>query len=189
MSCPKGHTELFRADGTPFCSSDEWYTPQWFIERVVKTFGERRWQDPATDMRAINSLPPELRPVRYNTELDIMAPRAFAPEWPFFLNPTYSRHAGTAGRMTNWVLDNMDPDQQGIILVNTSSSADWYQRLLAEASAVLFPNKRIAFDSIADTDDLVRVPGTSPRYDNTVFFLWPDFFDKQHIWHDLGVIR
>lgn len=81
-----------------------------------------------------------------------------------FLNPPYSRHAiktSIKKFLSEWKYGEI---QRAILLVNTSSSAEWYQGLLEECHSICLRSKRIKFNH-----QNPEVETEHPRYDNTYF--------------------
>ncbi len=90
---------------------------------------------------------------------------ALSKDWSGYtrkwVNPPYSR-----GMIAPCVAKAIEYVDEGttLILVNSSTSAKWYQRLLNECSAVCFLSRRLQFTSPS------RPYGNSNRYDQTLFY-------------------
>lgn len=90
---------------------------------------------------------------------------AFKQDWSRYkrkwINPPYSREiiANAAS-----IAIQYSSNGETLLLVNTSSSANWYQECLKRCDAVLFPHKRINFISP------YREGKASNRYDQSLFY-------------------
>jgi hypothetical protein len=123
-------------------SNNNWYTPKKYIESAKKVFDGEIDFDPFSCNEANLTIQAKL----YFTKND----DAFLLDWPnvksMWCNPPYER------RLINKSIDaviayasNMTVDAQIIMVVNSSTDASWYQKLLKHCSAMCFTNHRIQF--------------------------------------------
>lgn len=153
-------------------ADDEWYTPVDIMESVWDVMGAVLL-DPCSSKAAVESLPADLRPSLYLTkELDCLSP-AFEKDWrgSVFMNPPYSREAGTAWPYVQRLIEAYQDGKiwEAIVIVNSSTATKYFQALAQNASARCDCSPRIRFEKV--DEDGNRVPGSRPRYDNTIFYL------------------
>ena len=119
--------------------SNDWYTPQKYLDSVNKVLGEIDLDTFSSD--AANAT---VKAKRFYTETD----DAFEQDWSagtVWMNPPYS--GGLVAKATNKFMDEFEAGSfdSGIILVNNATETRWFQRAMREASAICFTNHRIAF--------------------------------------------
>lgn len=150
--------------------SDEWYTPIPIIKAAKAVLGAIEL-DPTTCLLAVESTPLSLRPEEWYSKDD----DALSFDWPvglrIWMNPPYSREAGTAWPFVQRLLES-DPEA-AIVLVNSSTATKYFQALAKACSARCDCSPRVSFDKI-EWPKATREPGGSPRYDNTIFYIGAD---------------
>ena len=146
-------------------NSNEWYTPEKYIELVRKSFITQTIEfDPFSSAKA-NTI---VKATRFLTEAD----DAFTTDWQYrrnvFINPPYS--AGLCLKSVNMFIDKYDDGKffEGIVLVNNATEVKWFQRMLREGTALCLVDHRIAYWN----DDFKRISG-NPR-GQAFFYFGPD---------------
>ncbi len=140
-------------------SSDEWCTPEKFIEAARRIFGGTIELDPASNAFGQNVVRAERW--HHKTDSGLIVPWRAASVW---LNPPYSRMLCSAfveKCCTEHAAGNFD---QGIVLTNSSTETGWYQNLIGSCSAICLPDERIAFE-------LNGTPIADNRNAQTFFYL------------------
>lgn len=122
---------------------DEWYTPEWVIEKVNRVLGGIDL-DPATTAKA-NGV---VKAKRIYTKRENGLNQPWAGR--VYLNPPYSSPGP-------WVRKLVESPKvsSSILLVNNATETNWFQDVWDKASILCFPNKRIQF---------WNNPGSSNRY-------------------------
>ena len=120
-------------------STNEWYTPQVYIEAVRAVLGVIEF-DPFS-CQVANTL---VGASKYYTAAD----DAIITPWPVvktvFANPPYQR--GLIDKCINAIIQNYHINNSATItLVNAAADASWFQLALNNCSAVCFTSKRINF--------------------------------------------
>jgi phage N-6-adenine-methyltransferase len=118
--------------------SDSWFTPTAYLERVREALG-------GIDLDPFSS--PEANREVGAKKFFTLQHSAFNHKWSakrVFMNPPYGR--GIATRAVARFLNQLASEKfEAIVLVNNATETKWFQSLLREASAVCFPDHRIAF--------------------------------------------
>jgi phage N-6-adenine-methyltransferase len=152
---------LKRQAKNPNRNADEWGTPARYIARVLEVLG-RIDCDPASNAFAQTIIKAA---VFYTAAVD-----GLIQKWlgTVFLNPPYSRKL--IERFVAKLLAELRTGRctAAIVLVNASTSAEWYQLLLGSADAVCQVNHRIEF---IDADG--KCPG-DPSNSQTFFYFGDD---------------
>jgi len=102
-----------------------------------------------------------------------------------WLNPPYS--AGNIDAFVNKAVDSLPTIERMLVLVNSSTDTEWFHKLLANCTSVLFYRRRIKFWKIFNNKAHSRWQSATngkivnnPRYLNTLFmFSRSDEFDSQ----------
>lgn len=120
--------------------SNEWYTPQTYLDSVRAVLGGAIDLDPFSSPAANQGV----RANRFYTVDD----DAFEQNWAattVFMNPPYSGQL--VALATNKFMDEFKNRafEGGIFLVNNATETKWFQRALYEAHAACFTNHRISF--------------------------------------------
>lgn len=108
--------------------SVEWYTPAWVFERLGVTFNV----DPASPHDMETAVPAN---IKYTVFDDGLNQPWFGRVW---LNPPY-------GKTTGLWMKRMIEHRNGIALVFSRTDAQWFQKAMISASAILFVRGRIEF--------------------------------------------
>lgn len=176
---------------------DQWYTPTDIVE-TVQRFNPGRLFDPTSHPASPMGQVADQVLSEADNCLDLDNwPYAAAEEEYYlaYMNPPYSKPEPFVDVLLEW-LSAESLRTEAVVVTNSSTATNWYQKLLAEASAVILPDHRIRFyctrehaeakgmnyDEVEGFPDLVQP--TSPRYNNTIFYLGPvprhfkDFFGK-----------
>ena len=139
----------------PIIKGDENYTPDYFLTPCKEFLGAIDL-DPYSCEIANKTI----GAVNIYTRKD----DALAQDWTSFnrkwVNPPYS--AGLIGKAIAKTLEYSHIGET-LLLVNTSSSAKWFQSCMEKCAAYLHPSKRINFDSPFRTSK-------GNRYDQTLFY-------------------
>jgi hypothetical protein len=103
-----------------------------------------------------------------------------------FMNPPYSGDCGGTKPFAEKLIEQMKKEvvDVAIVLVNSSTSASWFNLLMDNCEYVCFPSSREKFDEDLDyvkkyvpsipldpSDTGLRT-GNSPRYDNAIFLIF-----------------
>lgn len=162
--------------------SDEWYTPDWIAYQVQSALGDEIF-DPCfkegTPMAKVCCNNPD-SPKVDATKQDWweLKPKAW------FLNPPYSNPMPFVESVIGYHEQTGAP---GIVLVNSATSAKWYQLLLKHCTALCLPPLRIKFSRAPKDSDVADIlsgklvvdeyglvtPG-APRYNNSIFYFGSD---------------
>lgn len=113
----------------PIGESVEWYTPSWVFEALGLEFD----LDPCHPMG--EPLPWVPADFRYTEEDNGLIQPWHGRVW---LNPPYGRE------MWKWLL-RMHQHGNGMALIFARTDTDWFHQYVAEASGVLFLNRRVQF--------------------------------------------
>ena len=139
----------------PIIEGDENYTPEYFLAPCMEFLGIIDL-DPFSCAIANKTI----EAMKFWTRDD----DALSQDWSSFnrkwVNPPYS--AGLIGKAIAKTLEYAEIGET-LLLVNTSSSAKWFQTCMEKCSAYLHPSKRINFDSPFRTSK-------GNRYDQTLFY-------------------
>lgn len=117
-----------RQQHNPKQSSDEWYTPQWIIERLGPFD-----LDPCSPM-----VPPyTIAPTAYNKEQDGLSRQWNGTVW---MNPPYSR------LLLRRFCEKMAAHGDGIaLLVNRQDNLLWQEVIFPSAKSMIFMRRRVKF--------------------------------------------
>ena len=120
--------------------NNEWYTPAEYIEAARRVMG-RINLDPATSEMANETVQAN---IYYDVECDGLNRRWFGKVW---MNPPYA--AELIGKFCDkLVLHYAAGDiEEAIVLVNNATETKWFNTLIHEAAAVVFPQGRVKFNS------------------------------------------
>jgi hypothetical protein len=143
---------------------DENYTPDYFVEACRDFLG---WfdLDPFSNAIAQKSI----RAKTFWTKADNALTKDWTPYLKKFVNPPYSQ--GLIGKCIDKILEFCAIGET-ILIVNSSTSAKWFQRCKDASSAYLNPSKRLPFYN--PYREIQYLNGTKKRsgneYDQTVFY-------------------
>lgn len=114
--------------------NNEWYTPAELIESARKVMGEIEL-DPASSEMANQIVKAK---TIYTIDDDGLSQEWFGKVW---LNPPY------AGDLIGKFIDKLNESnvEQAIVLVNNATETNWFNSLIVNASAVVFPKGRVKF--------------------------------------------
>lgn len=114
--------------------NNEWYTPAELIESARKVMGEIEL-DPASSEMANQVVKAK---TIYTIDDDGLSQEWFGKVW---LNPPY------AGELIGKFIDKLNESdiEQAIVLVNNATETNWFNSLIVNASAVVFPKGRVKF--------------------------------------------
>lgn len=118
--------------------NNEWYTPPEFIERARQAMGGIDF-DPATSEIANRTVQAE---TFYTADDDGRAQRWSGRVW---MNPPYAQPLIADFAEAAAAKYESGEIEQACILVNNGTETQWFQRMLAAASAVCFPQGRVRF--------------------------------------------
>ena len=149
--------------GTP-----EWYTPEFILDLVRKTFGGAIELDPASCDAAQEVVGAK----RYYTVED----DGLAQDWSarnVFLNPPYS--AALMRGFADKLIHALDQGLVGeaIFLCNTSSESGFWQDLAGRAALVFLPRGKIGFDQVNEDGERYNA-GPGGFYGRTLFYFGDD---------------
>lgn len=111
-----------------------------------------------------------------------------------FFNPPYG--AGLIAPMIEHFVEQWDCEQigQAIVLVNSSTSAVWYQSLLQRCNRLLLPRKRLQFwnaesmpKDLEQRYQYFERPKGKNRYDSTIFYFGPNTEKFEFSGRSIGV--
>lgn len=141
-------------------AQDEWYTPPELIEDVRNFLGSIEL-DPTSSQAAQKVVQADRF---WNKEDDCLSQDTWDAD-TVFMNPPYSRAAGTAGPYCEKMIEQWDDGhiEEGIILLNVGTANRWWQQLWR--FPICFVSPRIKYLD----EDLNKQ--SSPRYDNAFVFL------------------
>lgn len=177
------------SDGEDY-SSDEYYTPELYLELVRDVFGGEIELDPATCEMAQELVRAQVFYTAADKGESGEEWRAVPWRGKTFLNPPYSDPAPLIEKLLGHLGAGDVPE--AIVLVNNTTDTDWAQLLLANAAAVCFTKGRIAFlRSEADPTDPTkrRLAETKGTRQGQAFFYFgndPDSFANS--FSDVGEI-
>jgi hypothetical protein len=134
---------------------DENYTPEYFLAPCKEFLGIIDL-DPFSCFVANKTV----EAMRFWTREDDALAQDWSDYFSKWVNPPYS--AGLIGKAIAKTLEYCHIGET-LLLVNTSSSAKWFQACMEKCSAYLHPSKRINFDSPFRTSK-------GNRYDQTLFY-------------------
>lgn len=173
-------------------ANDGWMSPPEIMDRVYDLFGSYPSLDPFSNYKANK----RIKATTFFSERRNALKKDWAVEDPMYVyaNPPYSYPAiedcvdkfieeffhwrgihpanEKLGKRTKWV-----------IVTNSSTSANWYQRLVANCDAVCLPKKRIGFID----PDTGKAKKNNDRPQSIFFFGWP-VQEFQECFSDLGTI-
>jgi hypothetical protein len=149
-----------RAALMPNANGNEWYTPDRYIALVRAALGTIDC-DPASNDIAQQTV----RAIRYYTAAD----DGLSKEWTgnVFMNPPFQRELII--RFANKLLAELTAGHctAAIVLLDSQTSAAWFQRLLTAVDAVCYPDHRVR--CLANGKD----PGR-PRISQTFLYFGPE---------------
>lgn len=174
-------------------SSDEYITPKKYIIAACKLMGGPIDLDPATTKKANNEV---VGAGRFWTKDDDCLSKGIWSAERVWMNPPYSRAAGTAGPYVHRLIRSWREGQveQAVILLNCVPGNNWFQPLWE--FPMCFKSSRIKF--LQEQENGSLEPQKNPRYDN-VFIYLPKFHKKhsksgkdvlkfQEIFSDFGYV-
>jgi ParB family chromosome partitioning protein len=135
--------------------NNEWYTPEYIIESARLVMGSIDL-DPASCEEAQRTVKAA---TYYTVEEDGLSKPWFGNVW---LNPPYSN--GDCKRFIFTLSHRRRGINQAIVLVNSSTSTQWFHELLSISNAILLFKKRVRFIA---PGGIVK---TNPEYDNIAFY-------------------
>lgn len=151
----------------------EWYTPEEYIKRVRKVLGTIDL-DPASTKLAQKIVKAE----QFYTEAKDGLKQAWFGN--VFLNPPYKQPA--ASLFVNRLCDDYEGSaiDAAILLTNSNTDTDWWQRAAGLASAVCFTDGRISFYNAAGD-------WSSPTNGQTFCYLGKRPADFRHVFNKVGI--
>jgi hypothetical protein len=146
------------------------FTPSPWLDFAREVFGAAIELDPAS-CEIANEV---VKAKRFYSASD----NAFLHDWrakTVWFNPPYSN--GLIEPMIDKFINSLSRIEQAIVLVNSSTSAAWYQALCGHCDAMLMPNRRINFwttegcpSDLAARARYQASPPGSNRYDQSLFY-------------------
>jgi len=120
--------------------NNEWYTPAEYIEAARRVM-DRIILDPASSDLANETVQAN---IYYTTERDGLNRPWFGKVW---MNPPYA--AELIGKFCDKLAQHYAAGdiEEAIVLVNNATETKWFNTLISEASAVVFPQGRVRFNS------------------------------------------
>ncbi|TXH15942.1 MAG: hypothetical protein E6R03_06395 [Hyphomicrobiaceae bacterium] len=154
---------------------NEWYTPPEFIEAARATMGSIDC-DPASCKVANETVKAG---VYYDAKADGLKQTWRGNVW---MNPPYAQPL--IAQFSSAVAEKYKAGEvdQAVVLVNNATETEWFQTMLAEASAVCFPKSRIRFL------DKVGNPIGAPLQGQAILYLGPNVDAFVMVFAKFGVI-
>lgn len=155
---------------------NEWYTPQYIIDKVREVMGGIIDCDPATSRKANDTVEASV----YWTKED----NGLEQQWcgNVFMNPPYSQPL--ISQFSEAVVEKLESGEieQAIVLVNNATETGWFQGMLSKCSSVCFPKGRIKF---IDEDGN---PSGSPLQGQAILYFGDNLYEFETAFSDIGVI-
>jgi ParB family chromosome partitioning protein len=156
--------------------NDEWHTPSKFLEAARSVLGDID-VDPASNAIAQKAVRAAVYYTKNHTGLD--------KEWVgrVWLNPPYST------KLITTFVDKLLAERAcgnttaALLLVNNETEVGWFQKALANATAICFPNKRIRF---LQPNGKPREHG--PLQGQTFFYFGPDTALFAKVFGEFGAV-
>ncbi len=116
--------------------NNEWYTPADYIEAARDVMGGIDL-DPASSDVANEVVKAD---VYFTAETNGLDKPWYGNVW---MNPPYA--SDLIGRFVDKLIAELPEIEQAIVLVNNATETEWFNKLVAKASAVCFPRSRVKF--------------------------------------------
>lgn len=164
------------------------FTPSPWLDFAREVFGAAIELDPAS-CEIANEV---VKAKRFYRASD----NAFLHDWraeTVWFNPPYSN--GLIEPMIDKFINSLSRIEQAIVLVNSSTSAAWYQALCGHCAAMLIPNRRINFwtaegcpSDLAARARYQASPPGSNRYDQSLFYFGENHGRFARLSAELGTV-